>query len=66
MRWSTSSVPFKLLYFRGSRLRRHEVIDAEDALEAIHIAAARPSNDVTELWQGDRKLATFRPVRHQH
>ncbi len=56
---------FKLLYLRANRLERWETIEAEDALSAIHIAAARPSSDVTELWSDSAKLAVFRPVgRH--
>ena len=56
---------FRLLYFQGSRLDRFEVIEAEDALEALQEAANRPSEDLVELWHDDRKLATFRPA-HRH
>ncbi len=57
---------FRLLYFEGSRLKRFETIEAPDPLAALHEAAKRPSEDLVELWTGDRKLATFRPVqRHR-
>jgi hypothetical protein len=59
------SSAFKLLYFRGSRLDRFEIIEADGPVEALQEAANRPSDDLVELWADDRKLATFRPVRRQ-
>ena len=54
---------YTILHFQGSRLDRSEAIDAESPIEALEEAAKRPSDDLVEVWSGDRKLATFRPVR---
>ncbi len=57
---------FRLIYFRASVLDRSETIEAPDALSAIHEAARRPSDGLTELWSDYGKLATFRPTtRHR-
>ena len=62
-----SSVPlFRLLYFRANRLERHEEIECDSAMEAIHEAATRTSDDVVELWSDQGRLALFRPAsRHR-
>ena len=56
---------FRLLYLRANRLERWEIIEAETALAAVHEAASRPSDDVTELWSDEGKIAVFRPVGTQ-
>ena len=56
---------FRLLYLRANRLERWEIIEAESALDAVHEAASRPSDDVTELWSDEGKIAIFRPVGTQ-
>lgn len=53
---------FRLLYLRASRLENWEIFEADDALAAVHLAAARPSQDVTELWSEEGKIAVFRPI----
>ena len=53
---------FRLLYLRANRLERWEIIEAETALAAVHEAASRPSDDITELWSDHGKIAIFRPV----
>ncbi len=64
MNWCRVS-EFRLLYLRANRLERWEIIQAESALAAVHEAAARPSDDVTELWSDQGKIAIFRPVGTQ-
>ena len=52
---------YRLLFFRANLLERWEEIEASDYLEAVEQAVQRPSDDRVELWQGDRRLASFRP-----
>ncbi len=54
--------PYRLLFFRASRLERWEAIDASNDLDAVHEAARRPSDDLAELWTDNRKIASFRPL----
>ena len=54
--------PYRLLYFRASRLERWEPVAASNDLDALHEAARRPSDDIVELWAAGRKIASFRPV----
>ena len=56
---------FRLLYLRANRLEQWEIIEADDALAAVHEAARRPSDDVTELWSDQGRIAIFRPVGAQ-
>ena len=51
-----------MLYLRANRLERWEIIEAETPLAAVHEAASRPSDGITELWSDDGKIAIFRPV----
>ena len=41
---------FRILVFRSDRLERWSAIEAEDALEAIQLAAQQESEGTVELW----------------
>jgi hypothetical protein len=58
-------VEFRLLYLRANRLERWEIIEADSALAAVHEAASRPSDTVTELWSDGGRIAVFRPIGSQ-
>lgn len=58
-------VEFRLLYLRANRLERWEIIEADSALAAVEEAARRPSDDVTELWSDQGRIAVFRPIGAQ-
>ena len=54
--------PYRLLFFRASRLERWEAVDASSDMDAVEKAARRPSDDVVELWAAGRRIASFRPL----
>ena len=58
--------PYQVLMLRGGRLERWLTIEAAGDLSAIEAAAEIKSGDVMELWQGNRRLATFRPALGYH
>ena len=53
---------FRLLFLRANRLAHWESFEADDALTAVHIAAARPSDDIMELWSDAGRIGVFRPL----
>jgi hypothetical protein len=58
-------IAYRLLYFRSSVLEDWESLEAETLLEALQAASARGSDLTVELWSERKKVAIFRPVRHQ-
>lgn len=51
-----------MLFLRANRLAHWESFEADDALAAVHIAAARPSDDIMELWSETGRIGIFRPL----
>ena len=54
-----------MLFLRANRLAHWESFEADDALAAVHFAAARPSDDIMELWSETGRIGIFRPLAGQ-
>lgn len=59
---------YRLLFFRANRLERWEEIEAEGFAKAVEEASRRVPADwaCAELWQGSKRLATFKSRRAKH
>jgi hypothetical protein len=58
-------IEYRLLYFRSSVLEDWELLESETLLDALQAASARAPDLTVELWTARKKVAIFRPVRHQ-
>ncbi len=57
---------YRLLFFRGSQLSRWESFEAAGTVHALERAASEKSDDLVELWSGEGRVASFRPVGSRH